>query len=221
MPFGDRLEFEAGKLLSEKSYFGVVFRARLKDDGSRVAVKQVLLDSGLHYDRANKEYVADGKSWCSAHARKALEPRFHKRRCMPAERFTRECTKMHKLHKLGLAPKVFGFWTERRGPAHFGFLVAELCDGTVKDVITRRALSRSEHELILAVVSRFHDLGYTHGDLKPSNIGVKLDEQDRVSSALLIDCATVRKPKSKRGLRAEATDDDKRYRRRLKEQTKD
>lgn len=221
--FGVKLEFDVDKVLSDKSYFGVVYRAQLKQQAplavavKHVAVKQVLLCSGLHYDRLGKQYVAGGKTWCSTHARRALDPKFHKRRCMPVERFTRECAKMHQLWTLGLAPQVLGYWTERSGPAHYGFLVMQLCDGTVKDVIAKRPLDAAEDALVLEVISRFHGLGYAHGDLKPSNVGVLLGADGRVTSALIIDCATVAKPR--RGLKGDVKDDNRRYRRRLKQQS--
>ena len=61
----------------------------------------------------------------------------------------------------------------------------EKMDGSVKDVLLKRSLTTSEDNLIEALINKMHQKGVTHGDLKPSNIGVFLNDGQIIECKVL------------------------------------
>ena len=135
------------------------------------------------------------------------------RRWMRVKDFKREVTSMRQLAALSLAPAVFGSWIERpatripRGkkvqkdrPSGFlvGFVVNQLCDLNCKQAIRTWPDVELLKSAMLGAIYNLHEAGFTHGDCKPSNIGLLLKNgeagaAEREVKCLFLDCQKVRR----------------------------
>lgn len=162
-------------------------------------VKMIMLTTGVHYDKNNKEYrTAQNRPMTELVAGKYFnhndnQPYFHMdfrhRRSMTPDAFFKEIDDLINLSKMGIAPKVFGYGINRTYPIHYGFIVMEKVDCSLKDIYLKRDLNMVEGQIIKDLIDHMHDVhGIIHGDLKPSNVGVYLDEHGHVKNACLFDC---------------------------------
>lgn len=90
----------------------------------------------------------------------------------------------------GVGPTVYDYREERTADGTFGVLTMEHFEDTLWGV--RKRLSEKDRRLAAAatraLVRRMHALGWSHGDLKPANIVVRLSRHDNALEALrLID----------------------------------
>ena len=109
---------------------------------------------------------------------------------MSDERFGHEVDMIAAVGRVGLAPRLLGVWTSRRGRAHYGFIAMERLEVSVKEIILRRDLSPDEMALAAkGAISRLHRAGFKHGDMKPSNIGARIGPDGRIASVCMIDWA--------------------------------
>lgn len=111
---------------------------------------------------------------------------------MSLEAFFKEVDDQIRLRQLGLAPKVYGYGLNREHEIHYGFIVMEKIDCSLKDVCLKRKqtplLSCHEKRVITQLIDDLHQHEMIHGDLKPSNIGVTFGSNDQIKSACFFDC---------------------------------
>lgn len=188
-------------VLSVKSQYGVVWKGVLGD--VEVAVKMVLLQSGIHYDKKLDELV-DGAGRVVSKVRYqhpvceffGLPPTtFDKRKSLTRGQFEWEVRHMRRLAKLDLSPHVYDSWYETDGPFHFAFLVTGLCHANGKAILLQRDYSKRELHLLKNMVEKLHGHRYFHGDLKPSNMGVYLNDNGAIVKFHLLDCNKTKRVK--------------------------
>ena len=192
------------RVISDQSVYGIIWSGRYKKESC--VIKMVSLTSGVHYDLEKKVY-RDGQDnklrdvpliYMNHRSETLRVPFLHhlfrERASMTRENFFDECQKMTKMSDLGLAPKVYGYGVcDQLYPIHYGFLIMERMDSSVKDVILKRDLTKDDLKVIFKVIDRMHNkCGIVHGDMKPSNIGVNLDREGRIIKCLLFDCQKVK-----------------------------
>jgi predicted Ser/Thr protein kinase len=99
---------------------------------------------------------------------------------MMREAFQKEIKALEFLSKYNLVPKVYGHCVEdMEFDLHYGFIVMERMDGTVKDLLLKRNLNRREQILVEKTIDEPHKVT-VHGDL---------NRRGRIEKCLLLDCA--------------------------------
>lgn len=205
---GPKGVIEVTGIVSTQSQYGVVwqgvFQGASAAKGAKeapVAVKMVLLRSGVHYDKfldtlvdgheRPVNHVSHHHPLCAAFG--LPDTTFHKRKSLTRGQFEWEVKQMKRLAKLDLSPPVYASWLEHDGPFHFAFLITGLCHANGKSVLLKRDYTQREMHLLLAMVTKLHRHRYAHGDLKPSNMGVYLDDKGDIVKFHLLDCNKTRR----------------------------
>jgi tRNA A-37 threonylcarbamoyl transferase component Bud32 len=184
-------------IISEQTHYGVIWKGKYKNE--ECAIKVVLLNTGVHYNKKNSKYYnhdveiskSKGKSCFKDDDRiPFLHSKYRKRKSMSKENFVHEIKMLKEVSKNGLAPDLFHCWVNRKSyKAHYGFIVMRYMKYSVKDILLRRNLTGKEEAYILSKIRKLHDCGIRHGDLKPSNIGVNLDSLGHINHIRMIDWA--------------------------------
>lgn len=121
-----------------------------------------------------------------------LHSEFINKKSVSRRLFNRELFHLLYLSKHQLAPRVYGSVIENKKYAfHYGFIIMEKLDGTVKDILQQRRLSEDEDLLIKNFITKIHQ-NIIHGDLKPSNLGVKLSPDLKIAQCFLLDCQKIK-----------------------------
>lgn len=194
----DRVKFE--EVISSRSVYGLIWSGIF--DKKPCAVKMVMLTSGYHYD--NGKGYRDGRGEkitglgkkdipeIFKHSDKApfLHNEFQTRQSMTREAFMREATELINLSQLKLAPKVYGYGIcDKLFDVHYGFIVMEKMDCSLKDIFLKRSIDDDEFEIVKDTIDAMHHKqGIVHKDMKPSNMGINLDSQGKVKKCLMLDC---------------------------------
>ena len=190
------------KILSKRTCYGLIWSGSY--DNIPCAIKMIMLTTGIHYDKSKGVYrngdkqVIKNKHVPEAFLSNNDDPFQHKefshRRSMTPAEFQKEVDDLKNLSDIGLAPVVFGYGIcDKLYDIHYGFMIMERMDCSVKDIIIRRPLDSDEKKTIEIIINSMHrDHGISHGDMKPSNIGVCLDSNDKVSKCLFFDCQKVK-----------------------------
>lgn len=183
-------------LLSSNTHYGLIWKGQITVNNTRleVAIKMVILSSGFHYDFWKGRYSSSNAERFLTSTPDGPFPftitKFSRRKAMSHTQFDNEHEHMSLLGKL--STPIYDTWIEASTPVHFGFIVSELCDCTAKDILLQRqSFSQTEYKLLHHLIERLHRRKYTHGDLKPSNIGVFL-RNSRIVKCRFLDCQKVR-----------------------------
>ena len=111
--------------------------------------------------------------------------------------FFKELDELINLGKLGIAPEVYSYGIHQSSDIHYGFIVMEKVDCSLKDIYLVRELHHSESKIIDDLIHELHEkYEIIHGDLKPSNIGVFLDKNGKVISGCFFDCQKIKHKKN-------------------------
>lgn len=189
------------EVISRRTAYGLIWIGKYRQHNC--VVKMIMLTTGIHYDKDLKEYQTPQKTRiCEAFADKYFnhndaKPFYHTdfrhRRSMTPEAYFKEVDDLINLSRLGIAPKVYGFGINHSYPIHYGFIVMDKVDCSLKDIYLTRDLTDNESTIIKEIIDRLHNKhGFIHGDLKPSNIGVYLDKQGKVINACFFDCQKIK-----------------------------
>ena len=185
------------EVISRRTAYGLIWLGRYRHH--TCVIKMIMLTTGVHYDKNSQEYrTPQNQPMTELAADKHfnhndIKPYFHldfrHRRSMTPEAFFKEIDDLINLSRLSIAPKVFGYGINHNYPIHYGFIVMEKVDCSLKDIYLKRELDVDEGKIIKDIINRMHDVhGIIHGDLKPSNVGVYLDKQGHIKNACLFDC---------------------------------
>lgn len=167
-----------------------------------------MLTTGIHYDKINQQYrSADQKIMTESQAEHYFDHNeaipfnhidFRHRHSMSLEAFFKEVDDQIRLKQLDMAPKIYGYGLNREHEIHYGFIVMEKIDCSLKDVCLKRKQSSLSHLLnchenrvIIQLIDDLHHQGMIHGDLKPSNIGITFDPNGQIKRACFFDCSKI------------------------------
>lgn len=106
----------------------------------------------------------------------------HNKKVMKQEHFENEVKKNKLLDQLHLTPQFYGYEIVNG----CGFIVMEKLDCSLKDILLHRRLTHHERDIVEETINKLHE-DYIHGDLKPSNIGVKVNSNGRVVKSYILD----------------------------------
>ena len=178
------------KIISYSSKYAIIWQGIFEDKSC--VIKMVLLNSGeTQNNRINSEYFKSNDDDPFRHKD------FYDKKPMSINSFKHEVDTLYKLHNLDLAPKIYGSWIcNNLYPIHYGFIVMEKLDYTVKQIIQQRSLKDNEKNIIEKTFSKLHENHeMIHGDMKPGNIGVYLDSNNQIKKCLFLDCSKVKQKK--------------------------
>ena len=181
-------------ILSDNSHFAIVWKG--KYNNKDCVIKMILLNSGLHYNRKKQIYqdgkleIPEGEKHFKKNDTKPfLHHKFNKKRSMSIDKFMHEIHMFKVIDNIRLAPKVYHHWINQKYHQHYGFIVMERLTCTVKDILLKRDLNSDELKYITSKIHKLHDNNYSHGSMKPSNIGVNLDKFGHINYIRILDWA--------------------------------
>lgn len=191
-------DIEFTDILSRASAYAIVWNGVYK--GKKVAIKMVQLKTGIYWDKENS-ICAKGESGkkISNKYKKIFKSddgipfahfEFMDHRPVSINRFENEAESLYKYgNKYKIAPKYYGQTIkEMDNGIHYGFLVMELMDCSMKDIIVKRDFTENEEKIIKKLINKMHrKYECVHRDLKPSNICGLLDSNGEVYKVKLID----------------------------------
>lgn len=177
------------EILSGKSVHGLIWTGVYND--KPCIIKMLLLKSGRTPEKDKKYFKHNDKA-------PFYHEEFPKLRVKSKSSFLNEAKSYAKLSSLGLAPKIFAYWiTKTNDDIHYGFIVNQKVDGSAKDILLKRKFTSNENKLLNKFIADLHNkYEITHGDLKPSNIGVILDKEKFIKKCYVFDCGGVRYKKN-------------------------
>lgn len=197
IPISDRVKFI--DVISSGSAYGLIWSGYF--DKQPCAVKMVMLTSGYHHDKSKGYRTGDGekipggkKSTPQIFEQNGCVPFLHRefrgRQSMTREAFMCEAKELINLSQLKLAPRVYGYGIcDKLFPIHYGFIVMEKMDCSLKDIFLQRSIDSDEFAIVKeAVDTMHHKHQIVHKDMKPSNMGINVDSQGRVKKCLMFDC---------------------------------
>lgn len=169
------------EIISNKTVYGLIWSGIY--DERPCIIKVIKLDSGKI---ESPTFDKDDKA-----------PFYHTQlknlKTMNREAFKREVHNLGYLSKYRLVPKVYGSVIEdQKYDVHYGIIVMEQLDASLKDVLLKRNLHKDEHQMVVELINKLHRRA-VHGDLKPSNIVVKYDQYNNIKQCYLIDCQKIKR----------------------------
>lgn len=194
----NRLDFENlqfKKLLSDDTVYSLVWKGLYND--KPCAIKMVTLKSGIYYDQLSKKYMDKDGNRCNVKKFRDeevpfLHSEFKDHKAMSIESFNDEVDQLIYLSDKKFAPKFYGYCIYNRQEIDYGFIVMDLVDSSVKQIILERNLTNKENDRIQSTIHKLHKNGIIHGDLKPSNIGAYLDKYGYIDKCVFLDCQRVK-----------------------------
>ena len=172
----NKINFE--EILSRDTVHGLIWSGLYNDHPC--VVKMIKLTSGELQTKKKNEKVP-------YHHQELVS-----KKPMTPQDFKKEVEALTSLSKHNLVPQVYGFSIEnKKFDVHYGFIVIERVDCSVKDILVERRLDPEEIKIVEGVINQMHKVA-THGDLKPSNIGVNLGEDGKIKKCLILDCQKVK-----------------------------
>ena len=194
----NKIKFD--KLLSNNTLHCLMWSGSY--DGKECAIKMILFKDGLYYLPDKKKYM-DGfnnRKVKSSVAKKYfvdgeipfLHTQFQECKAMSLQSFKNETENLSYLNKYKMTPKLYGYTIIQKGPFKYGFIIMDKVDCSVKQVLLNRSLTEEEEKNISKLIYKLHSNNITHGDLKPSNIGVYLNSKGIINKCMFLDCPRVK-----------------------------
>ncbi len=191
-----------GEVISRRTAYGLIWEG--KYDNKPCVIKMIMLTTGIHYDK-NYNVYRDGMNqkliyeyadyYFSENDEKPFyHTDFRHRRSMTPNNFFYEVDQIIALSKIDLAPSVYGYGICNESyEIHYGFLVMEKVDCSLKDIYMNRLLDETEIMIVNGTIDHLHNkYGIIHGDMKPSNIGAYLDHNGRIIKCCFFDCQKIK-----------------------------
>jgi serine/threonine protein kinase len=187
------------KLISNTTIYGLIWDVIYKDEIS-CALKIVILDSGIHR-HTDGHYYNNNRRLSSYRAQKYFvkgdnpfnHEEFIYKKAMNEKIFLKEARNIQLLSEIDLSPHVYDFGIHQGYDIHYGFILMEKTDFSLKDVLHNRDLNLFECKVISEKIDLFHNSGFIHNDLKPSNIGIYLNIDGLIYKCYVFDCSKVKR----------------------------
>jgi len=174
------------KIISDDTVYAIVWEGRYNN--LPCVIKMVKLDTG----------VCNSSSDIFTYSNE--DPYRHKdfknKKEMSHDQFMYEVNQLKSLYKYKLTPKVFKNYICKKYDVHYGFIVMEKYDCSLKHVIQKRPITHEEEKIIYKMIGKMHKCGFVHGDMKPSNIGINFDNSDKIMECCLLDSSKAKNKKS-------------------------
>ncbi|AYV76393.1 MAG: protein kinase [Terrestrivirus sp.] len=125
---------------------------------------------------------------------------FMDKKQMDYDTFMVEAKGLTGLSKVKMGPDFFGYYTQGftgtgddNTKSLYGFLIMEKIDCSVKQILIERSTNHEENKFIDNAIRKLHnEYGIVHGDLKPSNIGIILNNNGTVKKCVFFDCPKIK-----------------------------
>ena len=168
-------------IISKDTVYGIVWDGIIQDKSC--IVKMVKLESGVTDSEDDIFSQCDNEPY--------NHTMFKHKKAMSLDYFNHEVEQLENLANLKMAPELYKSWICNKHDVHYGFIVMEKYDCSLKDIIIKRNLSSEERNMVNKLVAKLHGMGYVHGDLKPSNMGVRMSSKN-IASLCFFDCSKVK-----------------------------
>jgi tRNA A-37 threonylcarbamoyl transferase component Bud32 len=173
----DKIQFD--KILSNDTVYGIIWTGTF--EGKSCVIKMIILSTSNFKKQSSNEEVP----W--------LHSQFKDKKPMTKDAFMHEAKSYKTLSDLGIAPKLYDYWLDDSRDVHYGFIVSERLDCSIKQILLERALKPNENKMVEELIDKLHNkYGIVHGDMKPSNIGVYLDGNKEIKKCYFFDCQKVK-----------------------------
>lgn len=170
------------RVISDDTVYSIVWEGTYKN--IPCVIKMIKLDTGI-CDKNNVVFTYSNE-----------EPFRHKdfkdKKEMCKDKFMHEINQLKYLNKKNIAPELYSYWISEKYEVHYGFIVMEKYDCSLKQVFQKRLIEKDEEKIIFKKINKLHGYKFIHGDMKPSNIGIKLDHNGKIAECCLFDCSKVR-----------------------------
>lgn len=176
-----------GEVFDDSGVYGVIWGGTIH--GTSVAIKMVALNS------SSGKTFHDNPSEYSGGQKPFIHDLFKDHKYMNRNTFLHEANRLVDLASYDLAPTVFGFWICEIYDIHYGFIVMDRMDCSVKSILLKRSLNNTEESRISVLIEKLHKKGIVHGDMKPSNIGVLLNLDGEIIKCRFLDTQKVKHKK--------------------------
>lgn len=168
-------------IISKNTVYGIIWDGTIQDKSC--IVKMVKLDSGITDSDNDIFSQCDNEPY--------NHTMFKNKKAMSIDYFNNEVKQLENLANLNMAPKLYKSWVCNKYDVHYGFIVMEKYDCSLKDIIIKRNLTLNERDSVNKMINKLHNMEYIHGDLKPSNMGVKLSHKS-IANVCFLDCSKVK-----------------------------
>lgn len=165
------------KIISNTSCYGVVWIGNYK--AKPIAIKMIMLSSGISNIKKKE-------------SKPFIHSEFTNKKSLSMEKLRIEVLALNQMNKLGLAPALYKTFIVTDYGIHYAFVLMELMDHSLKEIFMQRSLNTLEKEIVKKKIKEMHKQGIVHGDMKPSNIGVRLDSNGNIVYINFLDCGKIR-----------------------------
>lgn len=169
------------KIISNDTVYSVVWGG--KYDNKQCVIKMVVLTSG----KIRSKYFDKDDNKPFYHSE------FKDKKPMNVSEFKHEVSSYKTFSNLKMGPELYDYWIHKDFKIHYGIIVMERLDGSLKQILIKRDLNQHEHTLVNQLIDTLHNKHeIVHGDMKPSNIGVYLNSKGEIKKCLFFDCQKVK-----------------------------
>jgi signal peptidase I len=190
-------------ILSTNTAYGLIWNAVYNN--TKIVVKMIQLKSGdVYYDKDTKQYIGkNGEITTDVYYNNNnnipyLHSKFKHRRSMTIDDFLLEVESGILFSSINLGPKIYGFGISKKFSIHYGFIIMQKLDCSIKDLYIQNnyTISNKDENKIIKTINKLHNTyNMIHGDLKPSNMGI-IFENSAISKVLFIDFQKVKYKKN-------------------------
>jgi len=171
------LNFKFGRIISNDTVYGVVWSGIFEN--VRCVIKIVKLidekNNFKYYEVNNMEEI---------------NKEFNNKKSMNILKFNNEVNASKRLSDLKLAPKFYLAGMIKN--SEYGFIINKRLNCSIKDILLKRSLNSFEKEKVKNLIDKLHTSGISHGDMKPSNIGIYLDSNNQILKCLFFDLCKIK-----------------------------